>query len=56
MTDSAHHVVNLINQFGDIGVFIGMFLESSVVPIPSEAVVIGASSCGVDLEIPPWFI
>ena len=47
VTCSANHVVNLINQLGDIGVFIGMFLESSVVPIPSEAVVIGASSIGI---------
>ena len=52
MTCSADHVVNLVNQFGDIGVFIGMFLESSVVPIPSEAVVIAASSIG----IPVWSI
>ena len=47
VTGSADHVVNLINQLGDVGVFVGMFLESSVVPIPSEAVVIGASSVGI---------
>jgi len=49
MISSAHHVVNLINGLGDIGVFIGMFLESSVVPIPSEVVIIGASSVGIPL-------
>ncbi len=47
MMHSANHVVNLINGLGDIGVFIGMFLESSVVPIPSEVVIIGASSVGI---------
>ncbi len=47
MVHSANHVVNLINGLGDIGVFIGMFLESSVVPIPSEVVIIGASSVGI---------
>ncbi|MDD5477805.1 MAG: DedA family protein [Candidatus Omnitrophica bacterium] len=47
MIHSANHVVNLINGLGDIGVFIGMFLESSVVPIPSEVVIIGASSVGI---------
>ena len=27
----------LITNLGDVGVFVGMFLESSVVPIPSDA-------------------
>jgi len=49
MISSANHVVNLINGLGDIGVFVGMFLESSVVPIPSEVVIIGASSVGIPL-------
>ena len=49
VNSSASHVVNSINQLGDIGVFIGMFLESSIVPIPSEAVVIGASSIGISI-------
>ena len=46
---SANHLVNLINQLGDAGVFIGMFLESSIVPIPSEVIVIGASSVGIPI-------
>jgi membrane protein DedA with SNARE-associated domain len=50
MIHGADHAVNLIKQLGDIGVFIGMFLESSVVPIPSEAVVIGASSIGIPVS------
>jgi membrane protein DedA with SNARE-associated domain len=49
MVQGANHVVNLINQLGDVGVFVGMFLESSIVPIPSEAVVIGASSIGIPI-------
>lgn len=49
MIHSVNHAVNLINELGDIGVFIGMFLESSVVPIPSELVIIGASSVGIPL-------
>jgi membrane protein DedA with SNARE-associated domain len=40
-------VVDCIQKLGDAGVFIGMFLESSVVPIPSEVVIIGASSVGI---------
>ena len=47
LTCSTDQISNLINQLGDVGVFIGMFLESSIVPIPSEAVVIGASSVGI---------
>ncbi len=49
MIHSANHIVNLINGLGDVGVFIGMFLESSIVPIPSEVVIIGASSVGIPL-------
>ena len=47
MTHGADHVINFITQLGDIGVFIGMFLESSILPIPSEVVIIGASSIGI---------
>ena len=49
MVHGVNHVMNLINQLGDIGVFIGMFLESSVLPIPSEVVIIGASSLGISI-------
>jgi membrane protein DedA with SNARE-associated domain len=50
MIHSSDSVINLIKQLGDLGVFIGMFLESSVVPIPSEVVIIGASSIGISIQ------
>ena len=36
-------------NYGDAGVFIAMFLESSIVPIPSEAIIIGAGSLGIPM-------
>lgn len=39
----------LIARFGDLGVFVAMFLESSVVPIPSEVIIAGAGAIGVPL-------
>jgi membrane protein DedA with SNARE-associated domain len=38
-----------VMQMGDLGVFIAMFLESSIVPIPSEVVILGAGAIGVPL-------
>jgi len=35
-------LVNFINQVGYLGIFIGMFLESTLVPIPSEIIMIPA--------------
>jgi membrane protein DedA with SNARE-associated domain len=35
-------LVDLINQIGYLGIFIGMFLESTLVPIPSEVIMIPA--------------
>lgn len=49
MLHSANHVVSLITELGDLGVFIGMFLESSILPIPSEVIIIGASSIGISI-------
>ena len=40
-------VMTLMTDFGNLGVFIGMFLESSVVPIPSEVIIIGAGAIGI---------
>ncbi|MDD4899333.1 MAG: DedA family protein [Candidatus Omnitrophica bacterium] len=40
---------SLIRNFGDIGLFLGMFLESSIFPIPSEAVVVAAGAIGIPL-------
>ena len=42
-------VITIIRGLGDLGVFIGMFLESSVVPIPSEVIIIGAGAIGVPM-------
>lgn len=41
------HISKLVSGLGDIGVFIAMFLESSVVPIPSEVIIIGAGAIGI---------
>jgi membrane protein DedA with SNARE-associated domain len=35
-------IVNFINEIGYLGIFIGMFLESTIIPIPSEVVMIPA--------------
>jgi membrane protein DedA with SNARE-associated domain len=40
---------SLISNYGDLGVFAAMFLESSVVPIPSEVVIVAASAVGIPL-------
>lgn len=45
----AQRILELITRFGDPGVFVGMFLESSVVPIPSEVIIIGAGAIGIPL-------
>ncbi len=49
MHEGAQAVLDYIAGLGDLGVFIGMFLESSVVPIPSEVVIIGAGSLGISI-------
>jgi membrane protein DedA with SNARE-associated domain len=40
----------LIRQWGDLGVFAAMFLESSIIPIPSELIIIGAGAVGIPLR------
>ncbi len=40
-------VIEIVTQLGDLGVFVGMFLESSIVPIPSEVIIMGAGAVGV---------
>lgn len=42
-------ISGLMVQYGDIGVFVAMFLESSIVPIPSEVIVMAAGAMGLDL-------
>ena len=44
-TDSA---VSLIHSYGGLGILVGMFLESSIVPIPSEAILVTAGLIGFD--------
>ena len=43
-------ILEFISNFGDLGVFIGMFLESSIVPIPSEVVIMGAAAAGISIS------
>ena len=43
-------MTTIIQNLGDLGVFIGMFLESSIVPIPSEVIIIGAGAIGVPIS------
>ncbi len=42
-------MMGLVARFGDLGVFLAMFLESSVVPIPSEVIVAGAGAVGIPI-------
>ena len=42
-------LLDIIKNFGDIGVFIAMFLESSIVPIPSEVIIVSAGALGISL-------
>ncbi len=44
-----HNVLELVKNLGDFGIFLGMFLESSCVPIPSEVIIIGAGAVGIPL-------
>lgn len=41
--DSTIHIlINFINQIGYLGIFIGMFLESTMIPVPAELIMIPA--------------
>jgi membrane protein DedA with SNARE-associated domain len=42
-------LADLISNYGDFGVFVAMFLESSIIPIPSEVVIVAASAVGIPL-------
>jgi len=42
-------LIAIIKSFGDLGVFIAMFLESSIIPIPSEVIIIGAGTIGIPI-------
>ncbi|VVB67719.1 SNARE associated Golgi protein [Candidatus Norongarragalina meridionalis] len=45
LTDS---VVALVGSYGGLGILVGMFLESSIVPIPSEVILVTAGLLGFD--------
>jgi membrane protein DedA with SNARE-associated domain len=49
MQDLNEQVLNLIREYGALGVFVGMFLESSVLPIPSEFVLAGAGAMQIPI-------
>jgi membrane protein DedA with SNARE-associated domain len=42
-------ILEAVRRFGDLGVFLAMFLESSIVPVPSEAIIVGAGALGIPL-------
>ena len=42
-------LLRLIKAFGDLGVFVAMFLESSIVPIPSEVIITTAGLVGIPI-------
>lgn len=44
----------LVDRYGAVGVLVAMFLESSIVPIPSEAVVMAAGYGGLPLWTIVW--
>ena len=44
-----NNIAAMMTQLGDMGVFIAMFLESSIIPIPSEVIIIGAGALGIPL-------
>ena len=41
-----NYIVIFVNQVGYLGIFIGMFLESTIIPIPSELIMIPAGIAG----------
>ena len=45
-----NNLVNLIRDFGDLGVFVAMFLaESSILPVPSQVIVPCAAAIGIPI-------
>jgi len=51
-----HFLLNFINQIGYIGIFIGMFLESTLIPIPSELIMIPAGIAAQQGSMNIYFI
>jgi len=46
---SQGQMTELVKNFEDLGIFIAMFLESSIVPLPSEVIVAGAGAIGIPI-------
>lgn len=44
-------LVNFVNQVGYLGIFIGMFIESTMIPIPSEVIMIPAGMAAAKGEM-----
>ncbi len=48
-------IAAMIQNYGDAGLVVAMFLESSIIPVPSEVVVAGAGAIGIPLwDIVLW--
>lgn len=45
----SNEILKVVNKFGDAGLFIAMFFESSIVPIPSEVIIVWAGAIGLPL-------
>ena len=48
LQDFTSWILQLISEWGGYGVFVGMILESSIIPIPSEAILVTAGLAGID--------
>ena len=51
LSDIVSSIVNAVSSFGYFGIFAMMFLESTVVPIPSEIVMIPAGYLAANGEM-----
>ena len=41
------YVLGLVAAYGGMGVLVGMFLESSIIPVPSELILVSAGALGI---------
>lgn len=47
-------LLEMVHEFGYVGIFIGMFLESTFVPLPSEIIMIPAGILAFQLKLDIW--